>query len=106
MNLHKSRMYGVGSVDQIDILAECLGCLVGHLPNTYLRLPLGAPYKSFASWNPVVSHIQKMLAGWKGSLLSKGGKVVLIKFVLTSLLTYYLSLFSIPVTVEKNIEQC
>lgn len=79
---------------------------MGALPNTYLGLPLGAPYKSIASWNPIVSCIQKRFARWKGGLLSKGGKVVLIKSVLASLLTYHLSLLSISRTVENKIEQC
>lgn len=63
VNLLKSRMYRVGSMDQIDKLAECLGCSVGHLPTTYLGLPLGVSYKSIVYWNPIVSRIQKMLAG-------------------------------------------
>lgn len=58
-----------------------------------------------APWNPILSRIQKRLAGWKGSLLSEGGKLVLLKSVLASLPTYYLSLFSIPMTVERKIEQ-
>lgn len=35
VNLHKSRMYGVGNVVQIDRLAGCLGYSVGHLPTTW-----------------------------------------------------------------------
>lgn len=34
VNLHKSRMYGVENVVQIDRLAVCLGCSVEHLPTT------------------------------------------------------------------------
>lgn len=48
VNLHKSRMYGVGDVENIDGLAVCLGCSIGNLPTTYLGLPLGAPFKSVA----------------------------------------------------------
>lgn len=54
----------------------------------------------------MVFRIQKRLAEWKGSLLSKGGKLVLNKSILASLPTYYLSLFSIPTMVKKKIEKC
>lgn len=63
VNLHKSIIYRVGNVYHIDRLATCLGCSVGSLPTTYLSLPLRAPFKSIAHWNPVVSRIQKRLAG-------------------------------------------
>lgn len=103
VNLNKSKIFGVGHVNNLGRLADCLGCLVGPLPTTYLGLPLGASYKC-TSWNLVVNRIQKRLASWKGSHLSKGGKVVLIKSVLSSLPTYFLSLFEILATVEKRIE--
>lgn len=48
--------------------------------------------------------IHKRLVGWNGSYLSKEGKLVLIKSVLASLPTYFLSLFEIPTSVEKRIE--
>lgn len=52
VNLHKSIMYGVGNVEQIDRLVDCLGCSVGHLPTTYLGLPLGALYKKHGILEP------------------------------------------------------
>lgn len=104
VNLHKSRIFGVGQVNNFGRLADCLGCSVGSLPTSYLGLPFGASYKSTTPWNIVVSQIQKRLAGWKGSPLSKERKVMLIKSMLTSLPTYFLSLFAIPASVEKRIE--
>lgn len=71
VNLQKNRMFAVGEVEQIGSLANCLDCMVGSLPTTYIGLPLGASYNSKVHWCPVVSRIQKMLAAWKGSLLSE-----------------------------------
>jgi hypothetical protein len=36
------------------------------------------------------------LSGWKGKLLSVGGRLVLINWVLSSLLMFMMSLFEVP----------
>jgi hypothetical protein len=45
------------------------------------------------------------LSGWKSLYLSKGGKMTLIKSTLSSLPTYFLSLFPIPVNVALHIDK-
>jgi len=44
------------------------------------------------------------LASWKRLYLSKGGKITLIKSTLSSLPTYFLSLFPIPIDIAIHIE--
>jgi len=60
--------------------------------------------KKYTSWQPVIERVQQRLASWKASCLSRPGKLVLIKAVLSSLPVYYLSLFKMPkkVTTEIN----
>lgn len=105
VNLSKSSMFGVGAVENIDALAANLGCRVDTLPTTYLALPLGAPYKNKAIWDKVIERMHTRLAGWKGMLLSKRGKLTLIKSELANLPTYYLSLFVVPASVTKIMER-
>ena len=45
------------------------------------------------------------LAGWKKLYLSKGGRLMLLKSTLSSLPTYFLSLFTIPTHVANKIEK-
>jgi hypothetical protein len=45
------------------------------------------------------------LAGWKSLYLSKGGRLTLLKSTLSSLPTYYLSLFTVPISVANRIER-
>lgn len=45
------------------------------------------------------------LLGWKEKLLSKAGKEILIKAVVQALSQYAMSLFKIPISVCKAIEQ-
>lgn len=99
-------MFGMGRMKNIEDLATNLGCQVDYLPSSYLGLLLGAPYKRVAPWDSELERVHNRLARWKGMLLSEGGKVVLANSVLSSLSTYYLSLFVIPRTVATRIEKC
>jgi hypothetical protein len=47
---------------------------------------------------------QEKLSRWKGKLLSLGGRLVLINFVLTSLAMYMLSFFEVPKGVLQKID--
>ena len=48
--------------------------------------------------------MEKKLSRWKRLYLSKGGRLMLIKSTLSSLLTYFLSLFTIPKVVAARLE--
>lgn len=50
-------------MEDTDRLASIFGCKVIGLPMKYLRLPLGAPYKSTTIWNGIVETMEKRLAG-------------------------------------------
>lgn len=71
----------------------------------YLGMPLGGNPIKFAFWDPVVSKIHKRLEGWKRGSLSRGGRLALIRSVLTATPTYFLSLFKIPKKVALEIER-
>ena len=75
---------------------------VGSLLITYLGMPLGVSHKSPTIWNPILEKIERKLAGWK-MYLSKGRRLTLLKSTLSSLPTYYLSLFTIPTRVANKI---
>ena len=49
--------------------------------------------------------MEKWLAEWKRLYLSKGGRLTLLKSTLSSLPTYFLSLFTIPQAVVGRIER-
>ena len=80
-------------------------CISSLLPVTYLCLPLGGNSSREAFWNPVVSKVEQRLAPWKRAFISKGGRLVLIKAVLYSLPSYFMSVFPIPVVVAKKLEK-
>uniref|UniRef100_A0A2N9JAL9 Reverse transcriptase domain-containing protein n=1 Tax=Fagus sylvatica TaxID=28930 RepID=A0A2N9JAL9_FAGSY len=105
INLCKSEMVSVGCVPDLENLAGIMGCKTAQLPMNYLGLPLGAKFKSKAIWDPILEKMERKLAGWKRMYLSKGGRLTLIKSTLSSLPTYFLSLFPIPVKVASRIDK-
>jgi hypothetical protein len=65
---------------------------------------VGSRFKDKASWNGVVEKTTRALSSWKRMYLSKGGRIALIKSMLSNLPTYLLSLFPILASVAKRIE--
>jgi exonuclease III len=105
INLGKSELVPVGEVSNMGLLVDILGCNLGSFPMKYLGVPLGAAFKEKAIWNPVLEKVERRLAGWKRLYLSKGGRVTLIKSTLSSIPTYLLSLFPLPVSVAHRLEK-
>ena len=94
----------MGDVGGLNELAGLLSSCIGSPPLLYLGMPLGASYKALEIWNPIIKKIERRLARWQKMYLSKRGHLTLLKSTLSSLPTYYLSLFPIPVSVAKRIE--
>ena len=105
VNALKSEMVPIGEVSNIHVLVEILDCQIGSLPMIYLGMPLGTSHKSSTIWNPILEKIERKLAGWKKMYLSKGGRLTLLKSTISSLPTYFLSLFTIPMHVANKIER-
>ncbi|RVW83965.1 Ran-binding protein 1-like c [Vitis vinifera] len=105
VNLNKTEAIPVGEDIPMETLAAVLGCKIGSLPTSYLGLPLGAPYKSIRVWDAVEERFRKRLSLWKRQYLSKGGRLTLLKSTLSSLPTYFLSLFVIPKRVCARLEK-
>ena len=95
----------MGEVRNIQSLANILQCKVGSLLMIYLGMPLGTLYKTTSIWNPIFERMEKKLSGWKCLYLSEGGRLTLLKSTLSSLLTYYLSLFTIPKAMATRLER-
>jgi hypothetical protein len=101
INLSKSVIVLIGALGNLEGLSSILGCGVELLPVTYLGLPLGANNRDPSIWDTITVKMEAKLAGWKRMYLSKGGRVTLIKSMLSNIPTCYLSLFQIPVRVAK-----
>ena len=68
-------------------------------------MPLEESHKSSTIWNPILEKIEHKLVGWKKMYLSKDGRLTLLKSTLSSLPTYFLSLFTILTHVANKIKR-
>ena len=68
-------------------------------------MTLGASYKANAVWNLILEKMERRLSGWQKLYLSEGGCLTLLKSKLSSLPTYFLSLFTIPKSVANRLEK-
>nr|GFB68234.1 RNA-directed DNA polymerase, eukaryota, reverse transcriptase zinc-binding domain protein [Tanacetum cinerariifolium] len=66
-------------------MAACTGCEAGSFPFSYLGLPIGSNMSRIANWQILIDRFKARLSGWKANILSIGGRLTLIKFVLGSL---------------------
>ncbi len=89
----------------IQGLATIFGCPVTSFPFTYLGLPLSPLPLRKAEVLPLIEKIDKRLAGWKGSLLSRAGRLVLLNSVLSSIPTFFCSALRLPVWAVKAIDK-
>ncbi|KAK1413781.1 hypothetical protein QVD17_35564 [Tagetes erecta] len=105
INFNKSCLYGIG-LDTFDMELGALifNCQIGLFPFIHLGIPIGANMSRVSSWKPISDKFKARLSGWKERTLSFGGRLTLIKAVLGSIPTYYLSLFKAPVKVIKELE--
>ncbi|KAL3726802.1 hypothetical protein ACJRO7_031667 [Eucalyptus globulus] len=71
----------------------------------YLGIPSdwGSSKRDMFAW--IHTRVNAKLAGWKEQFISKGGKEILLKAVIQALPQYAMSIFKIPVSICKSVEQ-
>jgi len=89
VNFSKSLLVGMNVprswLSEADMV---LKCKVSSIPFMYLGLPIGGNARRLDFWEPVIKRIQARLWGWSSKFLSLGGRLVLLKSVLSSLPVY------------------
>jgi len=104
VNFHKSLLVGINITDSwLYEAASILNCKVGKVQFLYLGLSIGGDPRRLAFWKPVLNTIKSRLQCCQSRFLSFGGRLVLLKFVLSSLLVYALSFFKAPSGIISSI---
>ena len=105
MNFSKSLLVGVNVHGSwLFEAALVLNCKVGAIPFMYLGLPIDGNASRMDFWEPLINRINSRLLGWISRYLSLGGRLVLLKFVMSSLPVYALSFFKASSGIISSIE--
>jgi len=105
VNFNKSMLTCINISDSwLSEAALVMNCRRGTIPFIYLGLPIGSDSRKLSFWKPVVDRIVSCLSKWKNKFLSFGGRLVLLKSVLSSLPVYFHSLFKAPAGIISSIE--
>ena len=71
---------------------------------TYLGLPTLVGQAKYHTFSYLKDKIWKKLQGWKGLMLSKAGKEILIKAMAQSIPTYTMSVFQLPLKLCDELD--
>lgn len=106
VNFHKSKLVGISLSDSmLNRFTSLLNCKFMQIPFTYLGLHVGGNPRGLSFWDPVIAKLKKRLSSWKGNHLSFGGRLCLVKSVLSALLLYYISFYKMPKGVVQKCKQ-
>ncbi|KAJ8505060.1 hypothetical protein OPV22_005946 [Ensete ventricosum] len=105
LNHAKSKVYVGACIDNKDHIAQTLGVAEGNLPVPYLGLPLISTGINKASCQPIIQKIKNRIFSWKNRLLSKAGRLELIRSVLTSYSIYWSHAFLLPAGLLHDIDK-
>nr|GEW91660.1 hypothetical protein [Tanacetum cinerariifolium] len=105
INVNKSNILGVGVYEAIlSNMAYSIGCGADRFFMKYLRVPVGGNMSLCSNWKAITQTFSSKLALWKARLLSIGGRLSLVKYVLGHLPTYYMSIYPMTSTIFKKLE--
>ena len=105
-NLTKTEIYPIRCEE--NQIAEALTCFParrGSFPCSYLGLPLHYARLKATNFQPLIDKIGARLAGWRGKHFTRAGRVILARSVLSSMVTYYLTISILPKWVLKRIDK-
>ena len=105
-NTEKSEVYPI-RCEGLDLqhIMEAFQCPIKTFPCKYLGLPLHVRAIRCVDIQPLIDKVGGKLASWKGKLLNRAGRLRLINTVLSSLPTYFLTVFKLPKWAIKRIDK-
>ncbi|KAJ0086550.1 hypothetical protein Patl1_07518 [Pistacia atlantica] len=105
INREKSAVYFSKSITlaRRRMLMRTTGFVEGKFPFTYLGVPMVSGRLTSRHLEPLVEKVRRRIAGWKSKLLSQGGRLTLMKHVLTCMSTHLLAVLNVPMKVFSRL---
>lgn len=93
------------NTEQTQLITNELTCAVSDFPCKYLGRPLSLRRPSRADFQPLIDKVANRLQAWQAGMMSQGGRLVLVRAVLTSIPVYSFMAFDPPLAVIKEIDK-
>nr|GEZ63590.1 RNA-directed DNA polymerase, eukaryota, reverse transcriptase zinc-binding domain protein [Tanacetum cinerariifolium] len=105
INIQKSQVLGVGVLSSIVMQAtSSIGCGVLHKQFRYLGVMLGVCMSRHNAWASTLDKLRSRLSKWKVKTLSIGGRLTLLKAVLSASPLNNMSIFKVPKEILNSME--
>jgi mannosylglycoprotein endo-beta-mannosidase len=93
--------------DQVELedVMEPFQCAIQAFPCSYLGLPLHVRQLSRVQVQPLIDKVANRLPMWKGRFLNRSGRLKLINSVLSSIPTYFLTIFTLKKWAFKKMDK-
>lgn len=88
-----------------ETVCQIILALPTQLPITYLGLSLMVKTSRKIHFQPMLTTIQNRLEGWSSLFLSYGGRITLVKAVLSAMPLHFIQAIQILVVVTKHIDR-
>lgn len=105
VNVEKTRVIVSNKLEpsKKELIKQITGFSFANLPVKYLGTPLFKGRSRIHYFDEMVDAIANKVQNWKTKFLSQGGKLTLIKSVLSSMLIHTISMTKVPKTVIQRI---
>lgn len=96
-NLAKSSVIPIQCAeDDLRIIEETTDCAIKDFPSTYLGLPLTIRKPAKAELHPLIDKVADSLPGWKASLMTRVGRLTMVRTVFTAIPIYQMIALDLP----------
>nr|GEU89013.1 RNA-directed DNA polymerase, eukaryota [Tanacetum cinerariifolium] len=103
INIQKCQVMGVGVPSQVvEQAASYIGCSILNTQFCYLGFMVGNCYSRIKAWDDTILKLKSRLSKWKAKTLSIGGRLTLLKSVLSAFPIYAMSIYKVPHGVLKT----
>ncbi|GMH16977.1 hypothetical protein Nepgr_018818 [Nepenthes gracilis] len=105
VNKNKSEFFVCSTDDSlIRELLDIIGFKLGKLPVKYLGVPLITSRLSVVDCKALIDRVRQRINSWTNKLLSLGGRLQLVRSILSSIHLFWASIFIIPKSILKLME--
>nr|GEZ17643.1 RNA-directed DNA polymerase, eukaryota [Tanacetum cinerariifolium] len=105
INISKSKLLGISvEANNLKHAAEKIRCTILKTPFMYLGARVGGHMSRINAWKEITDGMVSRLSKWKVKMLSIGGRLTLLKYVLGATPIYHMSIFKTPMKVLQNME--